>query len=310
MAYETLNSKKFLNATGVGYLWEKIRDRYDSKLDSVEAANDSILVTNNNTIQVVVSSEADNLLQLKTTGNKGLYVAPSASADTYAVVKVTTDPDYAATYKLMKYTGGTGSPSQVGVDINIPKDMVVESGSVVTKAASGDWGAAGTYIELVLANATNDHLYIPVDSLIEYVTSGSQVGDMVFITIDAQHRVTAAITDDSITAAKLAPAIRTQLAKADNSVQSVTSGSTAGAISVDGTSVPVYGLGTAAYADTTAFEPAGAVSSLVGNDTDTASMYTLHGVKQYASDVYSAIVPLTTTEIDNAVTAANASIDG
>lgn len=94
----------------------------------------------------------------------------------------------------------------------IPKDVVVKSGSVVTNPAGQP---KGTYIKLVLANATNDTLYVDVGGLIEYVTSGSAAGDMVVIAIDEQtHKVTASITDGAITKAKLETEVQTALNKA------------------------------------------------------------------------------------------------
>lgn len=94
----------------------------------------------------------------------------------------------------------------------IPKDMVVKSGSVVTNPTGQP---KGTYIKMVLANATNDTLYIDVGGLIEYVTSGSAAGDMVVIAIDEQtHKVTASITDGAITKAKLETEVQTALNKA------------------------------------------------------------------------------------------------
>ena len=306
MSYEDIQTKKFLNSTGVGHLWSKIRERYDAKLDSVAAANDSVLVSNSNQIQVQISADAGNLLQLKTTGNKGLYVQSTASPDTYAVVKASDSGDYSAIYQLMKYANGTGAGTKVGVDINIPKDMVVQSGAVVTKSTSGAWGNAGTYIELTLANATNDKLYIAVDSLIEYVTSGSSQSDMVVIEVNSTtHQVSATVTDDSITAAKLAPAVRAQLSAGATAVQSVTEGSTDGTISVDGTDVAVHGLGTAAYTSSSAYDPTGAAAAVLGTDTDTAATATVYGVKKYASDAYAAIVAMTNGEIDSAIAAAN-----
>ena len=310
MSYASIETKKFLNSTGVGHLWEKIRDRYDSKLDNVVATDDSVVVTSNNSIAVQVSSESDNMIQLKTTGNKGLYVPTPAAADTYAIVKAASSGDYAAIYQLMKYTNGTGAGTKVGVDINIPKDMVVESGTVETKSESGDWGPAGTYLHLVLANADEDDIYINVGDLIEYVTSGSQAGDMVVIAIDGNHQVTASITDDTITAAKLVPAIRGQLALASSSVQSVTEGATNGTIAVDGTDVAVHGLGSAAYTASTAYDASGAAAAVLGTDSDTAATATVYGVKQYASDVYTAIQALSNNEIDAAIASANSAIDG
>ena len=307
MAYETIETKKFLNSTGVGHLWTKIKERYDSKLDSVSPADDTIVVTNLKDIQVQISTEAGNRLQVKTTGNKGLYVPPVADQDTYSLVKDDNSGDYAAIYHLQKTPNGSGTPVNVGVPINIPKDMVVSAGSVVTKDSAGAWGSAGTYIELILANAANDHLYIPVDGLIEYVTSGSQTGDMVFVTIDpTTHKVTAAITDGTITKAKLAQAIQNSLDAADSAVQSVTEGTALGTVAVDGTDVPVHGLDTAAYQPATAFDASGAAAAVLGANTDLASAATVYGVKQYASDVYTAIQALTNAEIDAAIAAANA----
>ena len=315
MSYESIVNKKFLDSAGTSHLWDKIRERYDSKLDDVVASNASLTVANHNQIAVVISAEADNLLQLKTSGNTGLYVSSSGAAgspDTYSVVKDTTDTTYSAVYKLMKYIGGQGVGTQVGVDITIPKDMVVQSGQVVTKTApqQGDpWPAAGTYIELTLANATSDKLYIPVDSLIEYVTSGSQSGDMVVISIDNNHQVTATISDNSITSSKLSSAVRDLLSSAATAVQNITEGSTNGTISVDGTDVSVHGLGTAAYTNSTAYDAYGSAAGVLGVDTDTASTATVYGVKKYASDVYAAIIPLTNNEIDAAIASANESLD-
>lgn len=124
----------------------------------------------------------------------------------YTVEKSTESGEYAAIYQLMK------DGVAIGAAINIPKDMVVKSGSVVTNPTDE---LQGTYIKLVLANATNDTLYIDVGGLIEYVTSGSAAGDMVVVAIDEKtHKVTASITDGTITKAKLATEVQSDLDKA------------------------------------------------------------------------------------------------
>lgn len=138
----------------------------------------------------------------------------------YTIEKAADSGDYASIYQLMKDGVATGAA------INIPKDMVVQSGSVVTLDADGAAAVgltnAGTYIKLVLANATSDTLYIDVSGLIEYVTSGSAEGDMVFITIDeATHKVTATITDGTITKTKLAAEIQEVLDDVANKVDKV-----------------------------------------------------------------------------------------
>lgn len=119
----------------------------------------------------------------------------------YSIVKDDNSGDFAAIYHLTK--DGTN----VGTAINIPKDMVVQSGSVVEDP---EGQAAGTYIKLVLQNVA-DPLYINVGSLIEYVTSGSKDTDMVVINVSDDHKVTATITDGSITLAKLNQDVKTHI---------------------------------------------------------------------------------------------------
>ena len=106
--------------------------------------------------------------------------------------------------------------SGLDVNIDIPTDMVVKKGEVVTNP---EGLTAGTYLVLTLANATNDKVYIDVGNLIEYVTSGSGANDMVKIAVSADHKVTASITDGSITKAKLATAVQNSLNNADSAIQ-------------------------------------------------------------------------------------------
>ena len=136
----------------------------------------------------------------------------------YSIIK-DAESEYAATYHLTK------DGVNVGAAINIPKDLVVESGTVEVLEAgvAGEGAPAGTYIVLVLANATNDKIYVNVGDLIEYVTSGSTADDQVIIAIDDAHKVTATIgagkvgttelTDKGVTEAKLSDEVTTKLNK-------------------------------------------------------------------------------------------------
>lgn len=132
--------------------------------------------------------------------------------ETDSKVKITTDStdnNYAKVYVVKQ--GG----SQIG-RINIPKDLVASEGSVVTNPTGQP---AGTYIKLIIANQTNP-LYINVASLIEYVTSGSAAGDMVYVTVDSDtHKVTATITNGTITKEKLDSKVQNSLGLADSAVQ-------------------------------------------------------------------------------------------
>ena len=183
----------------------------DAKVSSVKAADKSVTIGGTDTeptVKVAISATAGNALALDT---DGLKVTIPAAAE-YSIVKDANAVDgYAATYRLTK--GG----ENVGAAINIPKDMVVKSGSV---EINPEGKAAGTYLVLVLANATEDKVYIPVGSLIEYVTSGSSAGDMVVVTVDGiTHKVTATITDGTITKDKLHADVQTTLNKANSAIQ-------------------------------------------------------------------------------------------
>ena len=62
--------------------------------------------------------------------------------------------------------------------------------------------------------------YVDVSGLVEYVTSGSQAGDMIYVSIDpTTHEVTATITDGTVTKAKLVTAVQSSLDKADSALQ-------------------------------------------------------------------------------------------
>lgn len=289
----SLENKKFLDYAGTTHLWEKIKTELDKKgqVNSVTAANNSVAIAGTAsapTVAVKISTKDGNTLTLDTTsGKEGLYVPTPAAASTYSIVKLdanSTTAGAAATYQLA-VDGVAG-----GTKIDIPKDMVVSSGEVKTVSTANTpyTGAAvgDKYIELTIANATSDKLYIPVNSLVEYVTSGSSNSDMVVISIDNNHQVTASITDGTITKTKLASGVQSSLDAADSALQAsdIITGSTNGTIRVGGTDVSVYGLGTAAYTASTAYDASGS-----------------------AQAVYDAIIAMTSTEIDNAIAAASSS---
>lgn len=131
--------------------------------------------------------------------------ANSADLVDYSVTVAESSPEgYAKAYTF----------SQKGAEIatiNIPKDMVVESGSVVVDP---EGQPAGTYIKLVLANATEDELFINVGDLIEYVTSGSAEGDQIVVAVSADHKVTATLSAGSVTLAQLHADVQAEIAKA------------------------------------------------------------------------------------------------
>lgn len=133
-----------------------------------------------------------NTTSKNTVGAINEVLAAVGTGGTNAVVTVEKSTD-GLTYTIKQ--GG----EQVGV-INIPKDMVVTSGEVVTNP-SGQ--AAGTYIKLTLANVTQP-LYINVGKLVDIYTVQSNA-TQIQLAIDATTRViSATIVNGSVTADKLA----------------------------------------------------------------------------------------------------------
>ena len=94
---------------------------------------------------------------------------------TYTLTK-STSTDYAAVYRLQK------DGANVGEAINIPKDMVVESGKVVwgsyadgTFTPATDKKNATPYVELTLANSSANKIYIAVADLVNEHKAGTGI---------------------------------------------------------------------------------------------------------------------------------------
>lgn len=261
----------------------------NSKVASVKAADKSITVAGTATaptVKVALSAAEGNALELAADGLK--VTIPEVTVPAYSMKKLdSATAGMSASYQLTKDGAG------IGAIIDIPKDMVVESGTVETYTAGHlPTGVTepGTYIVLTLANATSDKLYIPASGLIEYVTGGSGENDAIQINVTADtHKVTATVKEGSLTKAMLSIEVQGLLDKAGTAVQTIETGSANGTISVDGKDVKVKGLADAAYAtvaslNTTAKGYAdGIKTAIIGDaDTDTADSQTLEGVKKYA----------------------------
>jgi hypothetical protein len=251
----------------------------DDKVSSVKAADKSITIGGSDTeptVGVALSAADGNVLKLK---EDGLAVEVPAATD-YTVAVAKTNPEGVSTRYIISQEA-TG----LSANIDIPLDMVVSAGAVEIKEEAGDWGAAGTYLVLTLANANKDKVYINVGSLIEYVTSGSSADDQIQVSIDADHKVTATlakaveksqlatdvqaslekadtalqkVAEGSITTAELSEGVNASLTKADSALQAsnITTGATSGTIAVNGEDVAVKGLGSAAYTSTDAYATA------------------------------------------------------
>ena len=262
----------------------------NGKVSSVKATDASVVIggtATTPTVGVQLSKDEGNALTLAADGLKVLV--PEVIHPEYSIVADSNPGDFSAVYHLTK------DGANVGSAINIPKDMVVKSGNVQTFVGGNLPSGVtepGTYIVLVLANATSDKLYIKVDDLIEYVTGGSGENDAIQINVTSDtHKVSASVKNGSLTLAMLSSSVQASLNKADSAVQSVAEGTANGTISVDGANVAVHGLQDGAYAtvaslNNTAQGYATAVKTdLIGTDTDEASASTFVGVKKYADSV-------------------------
>lgn len=271
---------------------EALKSAIDT-LNGDVSTNGSVAKAIDDKCKAVLGNNAD-LTQLTTTAKTVIAAINEldAAIDTIENVgKVTIEKSTSVEGIAARYTvkqGGTALP----VTIDIPSDMVVESGEVVVNPQGQP---AGTYIKLVLANAAEDELYINVGRLVDIYTaqqSATQVqlainsstreisativaGSITSTELAADAVTTVKIADGNVTKAKLAQAVQNSLDAADSALQKadITTGTTNGTIEVDGSEVSVAGLGTAAYTASTAYDAAGSASTAEQNAksyTDTA----------------------------------------
>ena len=190
-----------------------LRTDVDAKL-ATEAFNTYSSTTDATltTIEGNVSSNAAEIANVKTS------VTNLTSSSAVTVSQAAGSGDVLKVYTIAQ--GGT----TVGT-INIPKDLVVTSGTVVVagdgtndtqviaNATAGD-----KYIKLTVANQTAP-IYIAVKDLVDVYTA-QQNATEVQLTIGNNNEISAAIVDGSIAKSKLASAVQTSLGKADTALQS------------------------------------------------------------------------------------------
>ena len=224
------------------------------------------------------------LAQLKTTAKDTLVAAINEVHDAIAKAqtagKVTMDEAEGVGNVLKSYTfyqGEKTDANKIGT-INLARDLVVTSGEVVTDP-SGQ--TAGTYIKLTIANQ-DEPLYIDVKKLVDVYTAETGA-TQVQVAISETNVVSATIVASSVTKTELSKDVNASLAKADTAIQNVSAGTANGTISVDGANVAVYGLGSAAYTNSDAYDAAGtasnAISALNATESGTSNGVTVKVVE-------------------------------
>ena len=138
--------------------------------------------------------------------------------------KVTVATETTSEGMLKSYTIKQGGKDIAVIDI--PKDMVVKSGTVVTDPVGQ---AKGTYLVLTLANATEDKVYINVGTLVDIYTAKADATQVqlsinpatreISATIVAGSIGTAELADGAVTKAKLAKDVQASLEKANTALQ-------------------------------------------------------------------------------------------
>lgn len=278
---ENNSTKKFLNYEGVSTLWSRIAEKVAADV-KVEADRAKLAEQANATAAANAQSAADQanakigtMDNLSTTAKTDLVAAINEVRVAVDVGGTGSQVTLVKSDDGLTYTLKQGN-NEVGT-INIPKDMVVESGSVVVDP---EGQAAGTYIELKLANV-DELLYINVGTLVDLYTAAENAAQVQVSVDNATRKISASIVagsvntteladnavttvkiaDANVTLAKLSNEVQTSLGKANSAVQSVVSGATNGTIAVDGTEVAVAGLKSAAFAETSAFDAAGAAAT-------------------------------------------------
>lgn len=188
---------QYLDLLGLQQLWTSAKAKFATKgtlansgitdgYSSIETGTVVPIRNLENGILADITTGSDNH-KLKTTyvsvdSAGGLattdYVNTKVGAVKVPVYTLTksTSTDYAAVYHLQK------DGANVGEAINIPKDMVVESGKVVwgsyadgTFTPVTDKKDATPYVELTLANSTANKIYIAVADLVNEHKAGTGI---------------------------------------------------------------------------------------------------------------------------------------
>ena len=219
---------KFFPADLVEKLWSKIKSYVGNQINALSEVYAAI--THSHEAKDVSIADAAGKLEATNVENAiAEIIGMVESSKTDGEVEVTSNTDdtnFLKTYVIKQ--GG-----QEKGKINIPKDMVVTSGSCVKVASGKDKSddstvelANGTYLKLIIANQTAP-VYIPASSLVDVYTGGSNAEIAVSVN-DETNVVTATIVaingsklvDGSVAKTKLDKAVQDSLDKADSALQS------------------------------------------------------------------------------------------
>lgn len=126
------------------------------------------------TIGVGLSAVEGNMLSVK---SDGLYVGATKVPEYSIEKQETADVGFASTYRLKKTIDGEST--YVGDSINLFRDIMISKGSMEIVSTNGvpyESAVVGDpYIDLVLNDTDESHIYIPVKGLIDTYTAGDGI---------------------------------------------------------------------------------------------------------------------------------------
>lgn len=154
-------------------------------VNKVKTVNNINADTNKN-VQIDASNiNVDDTVEIKQTVKTKLEALgieiQNITVPEYSIKESTTTAGYSKTYSLTK------DGAEVGVKVNIPKDLVINKGTVKV-VATADTPYEGAvvgdkYLDIELNDPTKDHIYIPVKELVDVYTAGDG------ITINANNQI-------------------------------------------------------------------------------------------------------------------------
>lgn len=138
---------------------------------------------------------------------------PGLSELTKKVNKIGVTAKETANAGYLKSYTFTG-PNDTPIDIDIPKDLVVKSGEVITATTETGLVKGDKYIKLTIANQDESPIYIAVKDLVDVYTAQADA-EKVQLAISGINEISATINPGSIAKADLATDVRGSLDKAD-----------------------------------------------------------------------------------------------
>ena len=185
-----------------------IKDFVAAEIGKIPAAVDYTVTITDETAGTGEKTK-QTIKQGKTGSEKeiGTIVVPDLKME----VKAIPNDGYLKTYQ---FTYGTGTTFEV----DIPKDLVVESGEVITVTDESPVSGLtnGTYLKLVIVNQTNP-IYIDVKDLCDVYT-GKAVTDGVSIAVSSTNEISAALVGKAVAESNLADDLANKIANLESSL--------------------------------------------------------------------------------------------